>query len=158
LITRIAEDEWVLQCRKCINEHLAKDPNGAKFDKCATCGEEGLACKPFRNPNAMKATPTTDSASNSPAPEDVKPELINNVKNILFRCIECSRGFHFHHLPYSSLDEEDDDTDGDGNKLTEEQLALDRMEMYSQREEQAWSCAECCNVPSKVESIVAWRP
>lgn len=151
-VTRIGEDEWVLQCRRCINEHLAKDPGGARFDKCVTCKEEGPAC------HAFEQKPQPESATNSPVPEEIKPELINNVDNVLFRCMECHRGFHFHHLPYSTSDVEDDDTDADGNKMTDKQIALDRMEIYSSREEQAWSCPECIAVPSKIESIVAWRP
>ncbi|KAF2092148.1 hypothetical protein K490DRAFT_53294 [Saccharata proteae CBS 121410] len=148
LVTKVGDENFVLQCRRCIGTSQKKDPNAPNQAICQVCNETGPACRPFRN----KKTPAQEQKEREENDgEDpvihVNPELINNVNNVLFRCVSCLRGFHFHHLPAKSPHSMDIDED-------EEELAERRFNEYSRD----WTCRECRDMPAKVSGIVAWKP
>lgn len=64
---------------------------------------------------------------------------VNNVDNLLFRCVGCRRACHFEHLPPLSEDGND--------------VAVSRFEQYSEN----WKCLDCLSVPGEIDAMVAWR-
>lgn len=71
----------------------------------------------------------------------VDTALINNVNNLLFRCVDCRRACHYAHLPALAEDESDD-------------VAISRFEQYSEN----WQCLDCLSAPGEIGTMVAWRP
>lgn len=65
---------------------------------------------------------------------------------MLFRCKTCQRAWHFEHLPPLF---DTSKTPEDVDKLRDE-----RFEEYTPK----WQCKDCCEVPAKVQTLVAWRP
>jgi len=158
LATKIGEDDFVLQCRRCVNvprqKDLAKtDRKGIapQLSRCQDCHEDGAACSPFRGKKTMLQEQREREANNNEDPiVPVDSSLINNARNVMFRCIECFRAFHFHHLPSRA---ESMDIEGQ----SDEELAQQRFVEYS-RGDAAWRCEECVDAPAKVGGIIAWRP
>jgi len=79
---------------------------------------------------------------------DVNPDLINNVDHVLFRCTNCWRPFHFHHLPSRNPHHIDIDN------LDDDERAEARFNEYSHD----WKCVDCVHIPTKVSGLIAWRP
>ena len=50
---------------------------------------------------------------------EIDPKLINNERNVLFRCVLCSRAFHLEHLPPRT---NEDDMDGGGESVAEQRF------------------------------------
>ena len=149
LVTKIGDDNFVLQCRRCMNVARKKDKTAPNLAVCQASGEPGLACIPFRDRKTpmQEQKEREDNGGVDPiAPVD--PDLINNVKNVLFRCIQCSRGFHFHHLPTRSARHMD--IAGRDNA----EVAEERFNEYSRD----WKCKDCAEVKDKVAGLIAWRP
>lgn len=114
---------------------------------CHHCREIGPASKPFRK----RRTPTQEEREREENDgEDpiakVDKSLINEAKNVLFRCIGCWRAFHFHHLrsraEYPSIDDDED------------RMADERFMEYAAD----FACTDCLEVPAKPSGLVAWRP
>jgi len=158
LATKIGEDDFVLQCRRCVNVPRQKDLAkierkgiAPRLSRCQDCHEDGAACSPFREKKTMLQEQKEREANNNEDPIiPVDPPLINNARNVLFRCIECFRAFHFHHLPSRA---EYMDVEGQ----SDEELAQQRFDEYSQGDA-AWRCNECVDAPAKVGGIIAWKP
>jgi superfamily II DNA or RNA helicase len=78
---------------------------------------------------------------------NVPDTLLNKPENVLFRCLECSRAWHFHHLeprsPYAMAFDDDEMEQADA-----------RFSEYRKD----WKCKDCAEMPGKVGGIVAWRP
>jgi len=158
LVTKIGDGDFVLQCRRCVNvprqKDLAKtDRRGIapRLSRCQACYQDGAACAPFRKSKTMLQEQREREENNGEDPiVPVDPLLINNATNVLFRCVGCSRPFHFHHLPSRTgrMDIEDQ---------TDEERAQQRFSEYS-RGELAWRCKDCADAPAKVGAIIAWRP
>lgn len=66
---------------------------------------------------------------------------VNNVNNVLFRCVGCQRAFHMRHLP------------------VEEGIAVGSdIEAVFAQYSLHWQCRDCSDAPGDVEGIVAWHP
>ena len=48
LVTKIAEDEFVLQCRRCVNIPQRKDSIAPDHARCQDCKESGASCAPIQ--------------------------------------------------------------------------------------------------------------
>lgn len=137
LVTRIAEGSHVLQCKRCIGR--VKDRTAPSFNRCTQCRNPGPACAAFR-PLTKGKLPAAPKAS----PEvDISPDLINNAENILFRCVNCRRAYHFDHLSPRVRD-----TQQYGS------FSKRRLEEYSGD----WRCLDCITIVDKIQALVAWRP
>lgn len=147
LATKIGENDFVLQCRRCLGVAHKKDPMAPDQGKCQECRRHGAACRPFR-PRKTPAQEQKEREDNDGVDPSyhVKADRINNVDNVLFRCTNCFRGFHFEHLP-SRADYPTMDMGGD---VDIEQ----RFREYSRD----WKCKECAEMPAKVSGLVAWKP
>lgn len=148
LATKVGEQDFVLQCRRCIGLAQKKDPMAPKQDECSICHQKGEACQGFRErkTSRQEQKDREDNDGNDPIAE-VPSYLINNVKNVLFRCVMCYRAFHMHHMPSRT------DTPLFADP-SEEQAAADRFGEYCQD----WLCKDCATPPREIESLVAWRP
>ena len=148
LVTKVGDQDFVLQCRRCVSSVRRREPTAPDQGMCQTCREIGSACHPFRK---RKTTAQEERERNANDGEDpvtfVDNNLINNVSNVLFRCMSCWRGFHYYHLPPKSDDVVDVYDD-------EEELAQQRFQQYRKE----WSCIECSTMPAKVSGLIAWRP
>ncbi|KAB2568919.1 Chromatin remodeling factor mit1 [Lasiodiplodia theobromae] len=148
LVTKVSDDNFVLQCRRCINAHHRKDMLAPDLGRCQVCKETGKSCTAFRQrKTAMQEQREREENDGEDPITDVGPNLINNRFNILFRCSSCWRGFHFYHLPPKSPHHMDIEED-------EEETAERRFAEYSQ----AWQCKECSDMPAKVSGLIAWKP
>lgn len=148
LASKIAEQSFVLQCRRCIGTAQKKDPLAPQQGDCSVCHQSGKACQAFRERKTSRQEQKDREENDGEDPvADVPSELVNNVINVLFRCIMCYRAFHMHHLPAK-------DESRSTLEIDENQLATQRFQEYSQD----WTCKECALVPGEVGSLVAWRP
>lgn len=149
LVTKIGEDRFVLQCKRCVNIYKKKDSTAPDLSKCQDCTQPGSSCRPFRSRKStqQEMKEREDNGGQDPIFR-VAPELINNPHNVLFRCTKCSRAWHYHHLPPLSQYAMDINRD-------DEELADERFREYSSN----FMCKEC-NATSnqKVGGIIAWRP
>ena len=148
LVTKVAERDFVLQCRRCINFPKTKDPTAPDQSKCFVCTRSSNACHPFRERKSTKQEQKERDENDGQDPvTTVLPETINNPNNVLFRCLECTRVCHFHHLP--PRDNQIPTTD-----LSAEHIADERFAQYCK----SWTCKDCKDVPEVVDALVAWRP
>ena len=135
VVTRIGDEDFVLQCRRCVNMYRKKDATAPDLAICQDCHQPGPACQPFGARKHDSITPVAE-------------DLINNARNVLFRCTKCQRAFHYHHLPPLSAYSMD-------VVRGEDETAEERFQEYSKR----WLCQDCNDLSdSKVSGIVAWRP
>jgi superfamily II DNA or RNA helicase/rubredoxin len=145
LVTKISEDNFVLQCRRCVAFPKKKDPVAPDHAKCQDCREPGLSCRPFRRRTTpaqeQKARDENDGVD--PATH-VDPSRINNADNVLFRCTACFRGFHYEHLPSRS-------------DMLELEMAVDAEQRFREYSRD-WKCRDCVEQPAKVSGIIAWKP
>lgn len=146
LVTKIGEQDFVLQCRRCIGLAKKKDKLAPRLDTCQGCHEPGAACSPF----APKLTPRQEEklrAENDGVdpshPQD--PNVINSYDELLFRCSSCYRGFHFEHLPTEENNEEYESLE-------------QRKKILFREYSKDFNCEQCRSSPEKVQTLVAWRP
>ncbi|KAI0473181.1 PHD/FYVE-zinc-finger like domain-containing protein [Xylariaceae sp. FL0804] len=153
-VTKIDEDDFVLQCRFCIAQPTKKDARAPDHSLCQTCKEHGTSCAEFSPKKTPKQEEKARLDNDGQDPiTPVKSELINNPDNVLFRCSMCRRGYHFNHLPpltAQRAEAEDKDDDDDVKDVR-----ADRLEEYSMVE---WKCKECLDAEHKMQTLVAWRP
>lgn len=148
LVTKIGKDDFVLQCRRCVGTARKKDPMAPKQEECFVCHEKGESSNGFREKKSSRQEQKDREDNDGEDPiEDVPAHLINNVHNVLFRCVMCYRACHMHHLPART------DTPSFAN-LSQEQTATERFEEYSGD----WSCQDCLDMPADIDRLVAWRP
>lgn len=148
LVTKIADDEFVLQCKRCIGQPRRKDRSAPHTDRCMVCHTEGKSCSPFRSLlPSKKPKNTANSDVSAPATPDVEVprELLYNTDNILFRCATCRRACHFEHLPSRSVD---------SRSKPHSNVLEDRLAEYAGD----WKCDQCVSYPEKIHVIRAWRP
>jgi chromodomain-helicase-DNA-binding protein 4 len=149
LVTKVGNENFVLQCKRCVNIYKKKDATAPDLARCQDCLQQGTSCRPFRHRKSTQQEMKDREENDRQDPIiDVAPELINNVHNVMFRCTKCSRAWHYHHLPpltqYAV----------DMNRNDEEQ-ADERFREYSKH----FMCKECLDTDSqKVSSLIAWRP
>ncbi|KAI9849098.1 MAG: hypothetical protein M1837_005328 [Sclerophora amabilis] len=147
VVTKIGEDECILQCRRCVGAAQLKDSTAPAQYACQVCGETGPACRAFRERKTPKQEQKEREENSGEDPIiHVDTKLINNVENVLFRCGFCRRAFHFSHLPSR--------TDVDAMVLDETDVINQRVSDYFADEK----CPQCLNAPAKVQALVAWRP
>ncbi|KAI9788411.1 MAG: hypothetical protein M1816_006936 [Peltula sp. TS41687] len=147
LVTKIGDGDFVLQCHRCVGVMKKREPTAPSHDICQACKESGPACAPFRERKSPKQEEKEREENGGQDPiTEVNGELINNVHNVLFRCVTCKRGFHFHHLPARTSDHNIIDDGADISDIRYMQYCKD------------WTCLDCCSKPGKVQALVAWRP
>lgn len=149
IATKIDEDEFVLQCRRCIGMAQQKDHLAPHTGRCQACQVVGDSCIAFA-PRKTAQQEQRDRENNGG--EDpvvaIDAKRINNVQNVLFRCTHCWRATHFHHLPML------DQYTIDSEHASEAEIAGDRFLAYKTD----WKCKECKDAPAEVGGLVAWRP
>ncbi|GAB7358673.1 hypothetical protein MBLNU230_g3902t1 [Neophaeotheca triangularis] len=145
LVTKIGDGNFVLQCRRCIAFPKSKDPTAPDQGKCQDCHNHGPSNKPFR-PRKTPAQEQRDRDENDGEDPiyNIHEDRINKADNVMFRCLQCFRGFHFEHLP-SRSDMMDIDMEVDPEQ---------RFREYSRD----WKCKDCATMPAKVSGIIAWKP
>ncbi|KAF2403777.1 hypothetical protein EJ06DRAFT_527376 [Trichodelitschia bisporula] len=147
LVTKVADDNFVLQCRRCINAYQSKNHIAPSLAMCTGCHELGPSCAPFRARKTAAQEQKEREENDGVDPiTPVDPTLINNPENVLFRCVHCSRAWHFHHLP--ALGSHAMDVD-----MSDSERATARFEEYKAE----WQCKECIQMPAKVGGLIAWR-
>ncbi|KAH3934471.1 hypothetical protein JI435_064500 [Parastagonospora nodorum SN15] len=149
LVTKVGNENFVLQCKRCINIYQKKDATAPDLARCQDCTKHGTSCGPYRvrKTTQQEMKDREDNGGQDPI-VDVDPDLVNNAHNVLFRCTKCARAWHYHHLPPLSqyamnINRED------------EERADERFREYSEK----WMCKECIDTEDlKVGSLIAWRP
>lgn len=145
-VTKVGPEYFVLQCRHCTLFHKKRDLNSPNLDTCLSCKTQGPACKPFAPKKTPKQEEKERIANNGVDPAyPVSPNLINNAKNVLFRCTSCKCAYHFEHLPSPSYQEGD---------IVSDNIRSERLKEYSIE----WKCKDCLDMREKVQVLVAWRP
>ncbi|KAE8862308.1 hypothetical protein PTNB29_04870 [Pyrenophora teres f. teres] len=149
LVTKVGDEDFVLQCKRCIGFYKKKDATAPDLSKCQDCSVPGASCRPFRHRKTTQQEMKEREENDGHDPiVDVPSELVNNPSNVLFRCTKCSRAWHYHHLPPLSQYAMDVNRDDD-------EMADERFREYSGK----WLCKECDETSNqKVGGIIAWRP
>ena len=90
LVTKINEDDYVLQCRRCIGLQRKKESTAPDQGMCQVCREIGPACVPFkeRKTPVQEQKERDDNHGVDPVVR-VNRALINNASNVFFRCTSC---------------------------------------------------------------------
>ena len=147
MVTKVGPENFVMQCRRCIGIASKKDHSAPRLDICQGCKEPGKACAAFstRKTSKQEEKLREENGGDDPITE-VSKDLVNNSDNVLFRCKSCQRAYHFQHLPALS-----ETTDASND---EEELHDERFQEYTPK----WQCKDCCDMPAKVQGLVAWRP
>ncbi|KAK1995468.1 SNF2 family domain-containing protein [Colletotrichum falcatum] len=143
IVTKVGEDDFVLQCKYCIRLYEKKDRNSPRHDHCQQCKVAGRSCAAFspkRTPKQEEKIRLENGGEDPITPVD--PALVNNADNLLFRCIMCKRGWHYEHLPSSEMDSDLSD------------IRQQRLLEYSVD----WKCLDCGTISDKIQTLVAWRP
>jgi chromodomain-helicase-DNA-binding protein 4 len=149
LVTKVGNENFVMQCKRCINFYQKKDATAPDLARCQDCSQQGVSCKPFRQRKTtqMEMKAREDNGGEDPI-IDGPSELINNARNVLFRCTKCSRAWHYHHLPPLSQYTMEISRD-------KEETAHERFREYSTK----FMCKECEDTSTKkVGGLIAWRP
>ncbi|KAL2017009.1 hypothetical protein VTK56DRAFT_2690 [Thermocarpiscus australiensis] len=149
LVTKVALDSFVLQCRFCICIYKKKDSRAPSHDLCEGCHTKNPSCVPFSQKKTPKQEEMLRIENGGVDPiTPVDPKLINNPDNVLFRCARCHRGWHYEHLPHPNQSRDpaiDDPLNLRKHRLEEYQIT--------------WLCKLCQETDEdKVDKIVAWRP
>lgn len=142
LVTKVADGNFVLQCRHCLGVVHAKDRLSPRLGHCNACNDKGSLSKPLRERLSPKQEQQLRQENDGKDPiTSVDMTRINNVDNLLFRCSGCRRAYHLDHLPPLSDDYGDN-------------VAASRFQQYSSR----WKCLDCISAPDEIAAMVAWRP
>ncbi|OAG20737.1 chromodomain-helicase-DNA-binding protein 4 [Alternaria alternata] len=149
LVTKVSDEQFVLQCKRCIGFYKKKDATAPDLSRCQDCAVSGVSCRPFRRRKTTQQEMKEREENDGYDPVvDVPSELLNDRNNVLFRCTKCSRAWHYHHLPPISQYAMDVNRD-------DEEIADERFREYSGK----WMCKECDEtINQKVGGIIAWRP
>ena len=150
LVTKIGDRNFLLQCRRCINFAKQKDGMAPDQGKCFSCYQTGAASFPFRErKNARQEQKEREENDGEDPVVEILPDMINNSKNVLFRCTTCYRACHFHHL-----EPKNESAMVALSHLDDERKADQRLKEYAKD----WRCRTCTDVPAGVDGLVAWRP
>ncbi|KPM36440.1 Chromatin remodeling factor mit1 [Neonectria ditissima] len=147
LVTKVGEDDFVLQCKFCIGVYKKKDRNAPTHSMCQGCKLDGRACIPFAEKKTARQEEKLREDNDGVDPiTTVSADLLNNAEIALFRCVTCHRGWHVEHLPGAGGDAGGDEIGTD--------LKLERLKDYSVD----WQCDGCVSAKHKIHRLVAWRP
>jgi len=144
LVTKISDENFVMQCKRCIGRYRLKDPLQASFDRCTGCNDQGKSCVSFKSLSEKKRAPNQDNRAVTPD-TDVSSDLLYNPDNVLFRCSNCYRAWHYEHLPQRGSKRGRADSDD---------IRKQRIEQYTRD----FKCVDCIAAPGKISNIIAWRP
>ena len=148
LVTKVGPNEFVLQCRRCVDSLRKKEGTAPSLGRCQVCHAQGPSCTPFRERKTPKEEEKLREDNGGEDPViPISRDLINQADNVFFRCSICRRAFHFHHMPARSAEE----------FLTmgnDEEKWQKRFEEYTSD----WKCKECLDTPEKLEKLISWRP
>ncbi|KAN0080601.1 PHD/FYVE-zinc-finger like domain containing protein [Elaphomyces granulatus] len=151
LVTKIANNKFVLQCRRCIGVGHKKDSTAPHQGHCSKCNAPGLLSQPLRDRlTARQEQHLRESNSGIDPITAVDMKMVDNPNEVLFRCKICSRAFHFEHLPpkpKAAHAQEGEDS------LTAD-IANSRFDEYIKIS----TCQDCEAAPGEIEVLVAWRP
>ncbi|KAL5118562.1 hypothetical protein ACEQ8H_003577 [Pleosporales sp. CAS-2024a] len=149
LVTKVGNEQFVLQCKRCVNIYQKKNATAPDLARCQDCTQQGTSCKPFRRRKTTQQEMKDREENGGQDPiVDVNPDRIDNAQNVLFRCTKCSRAWHYHHLPTLSPYAMD-------VNRSDEERADERFREYSEK----WMCKECIDTAElKVGGLIAWRP
>ena len=148
LVTKIGKEDFVLQCRRCVECARKKDTTAPKQGNCQACHQKGPSCAPFRARKTSREEQKEREENGGEDPiTEISSERVNNANNVLFRCVGCYRAWHMHHLPVKSDPVITITMDDD-------HVARQRFNDYSGD----WSCLECITAPAKVETLISWKP
>ncbi|KAJ9351763.1 hypothetical protein DTO027B9_6139 [Paecilomyces variotii] len=151
LVTKVGPDHFILQCRRCIGVAHTKDWYSPHHGFCTECKAPGPMSKPLRERLTARQEQQLREKNGGLDPiTPVDRSLIDNVDNVLFRCSDCYRAFHFEHLPPKSEQE----PAWESEDMTPAERANARFKEYSRR----WICKDCSSVPGEIAALVAWRP
>lgn len=144
-VTKVGHEDFVLQCKFCIQAYKKKDKRAPDHSLCQLCKIPGPSCGEFSTKRTPKQEEKArlDNGGEDPITK-VDRVLVNNADNVLFRCTNCKRSYHFDHLPALTTE-----------IVEEEDIKENRLEEYSLA---GWSCKDCINTKYKLHSLVAWRP
>ncbi|KAL4896819.1 PHD/FYVE-zinc-finger like domain-containing protein [Aspergillus ambiguus] len=98
LVTKVADDQFLLQCRRCIGVGHKKDRTAPHQGFCAVCNVPGNMSEPLRERLTPKQEQhlRQENGGTDPATH-IDSDRVNNVGNLLFRCTTCHRAFHPEH-------------------------------------------------------------
>lgn len=145
LVTKVGDQDFVLQCRLCINIYRKKDSNAPRYDMCQVCKQPGKSCAAFSVKKTSRQEEKLREENGGTDPiTTVDNTLVNNPENPLFRCVRCHRGWHIEHLPPAGRSPDQAGSD----------LRMERLKDYSVD----WECNECSLAEQKIHRLVAWRP
>jgi chromodomain-helicase-DNA-binding protein 4 len=150
LVTKVAENNFVLQCRRCIGLAHQKDHTAPDHGVCAGCDGPGKVSKPFRARLSTRREQLQREENGGTDPITVVDMPLNAVENVMFRCASCQRGWHMQHLPRR---EEAHQNEREDHELDERQLAQRRFDSYHG----SWTCKDCVEHPTQIDALVAWR-
>lgn len=152
LVTKVGDNSFVLQCRRCIGIARERDPGAPHYGRCAACDRSGPVSKPFRRRLTTRQEQVQREENGGSDPITItQPGTINNIANVMFRCATCNRAWHMHHLPNRKTAHHGD---SDEEGLEEKQIAQKRFDMYHR----SWICKDCVENQHHVDTLVAWRP
>ena len=153
LVTKVGENHFILQCRRCLGRIQLKDSFAPDLGSCSHCDVPGTVSKPLRERLTTRQEQLQREENNGRDPITVvDPKLPNNVDNVMFRCITCQRAWHMHHMPKRNVAQNDDEQDDKDLSTTE--LAQRRFDYYRH----SWVCKDCIENQGVVDAIAAWRP
>lgn len=155
LVTKVGEYLFILQCRRCIGLAHERDPSVPHQGICVKCNKTGELSKPLRNRLSTRQEQVQREENGGKDPITiVDPNTINNISNVLFRCSQCVRAWHMHHLPerkmaHSAMEDEDEN-----QILNDAQMGQRRFDYYHR----SWKCKDCIENQHQIDVIVAWKP
>ncbi|KIX00677.1 uncharacterized protein Z518_09742 [Rhinocladiella mackenziei CBS 650.93] len=155
LVTKVGENLFVLQCRRCIGLAHERDKSAPHHGLCVGCSEHGELSKPLRSRLTPRQEQLRREENGGKDPITiVEAKMINNTANVMFRCSQCARAWHMYHLParktaHSNLEDEEEE-----EMLGEVQLSQARFDHYHR----SWLCKNCIENQSQIDTLVAWRP
>lgn len=145
MVTKVGDGNFVLQCKYCIGLYRLKDSKAPRHNMCQDCKGKGEACAAFSEKKTSRQEEKLREENNGVDPiTPVSPDLINNAKLVLFRCIKCHRGWHTKHLPLT----------GRASTRNEDVDPEERFKDYAID----WKCNDCSSAVRKIHRLVAWRP
>lgn len=153
LVTKVGEGRFVLQCRRCLGMAQHKDPSAPHHGLCSGCKKPGPASVPFRARLTTREEQLRREEHGGVDPiTELDPALLNAPNNVMFRCANCQRVWHMHHLARRDHAQQNDGDEESG--FNEEELADLRFDYYSS----SWTCKDCVEHNSQIDALVAWRP
>ncbi|KAK2806798.1 hypothetical protein FQN50_005660 [Emmonsiellopsis sp. PD_5] len=160
LVTKVGENDFVLQCRRCLGSANLKDALAPHLGACSQCHQMGPLSKPLRSKMTPREEQLQREGNGGSDPIVHVKTPLYHIDNVMFRCVSCDRAWHMSHLPPrgrnpsrepETLDSEEEEHDRDQDRGDE---ASQRFKEYSRR----FTCEECATMPGDIESLVAWRP